>query len=95
MEYSAEVSMRSETEGGRSKLKLFDGYRPHIKIGDGELLGIVFHSVPSSVPANTTVEVKFRQSYPGAVDYSGIVVGVEFTIVEGARVVGGGLVTAT
>jgi translation elongation factor EF-Tu-like GTPase len=69
---------------------LFEGYRPHFRVADGEHLGISFEKVePPS--AMDTYRATVALVYPG-VDYRALVEGAEFEILEGARVVGSGRV---
>ena len=70
---------------------VFDGYRPHLRIGDGEYLGISFSDVGSSAPG-ASVRAKASLMYWPEVDYSGLVPGVHFLVMEGAHTVGQGTV---
>ena len=95
MNIQAEVVMLDESEGGRKPPKLFNGYRPHMVINPNELLGIIFTSVPDKVLSNQVVKVGLSPAYLGTVDYSAVIPGAKFQIVEGARVVGNGHIIST
>ena len=70
-------------------------YRPHFRVGSGEYLGVVFSGDESSRPIQpgicTDTEVAFI--YAPNVDYGDLVVGSQFEILEGARIVGVGVVS--
>ena len=68
-----------------------DGYRPHLRIGDGEYLGISFFDVDSTT-SGTSLRAKASLMYWPDIDYSGLVPGVHFSVMEGAHVVGQGTV---
>ncbi|MCA9233106.1 MAG: hypothetical protein KDA57_20840 [Planctomycetales bacterium] len=89
----ARVRMLGPERGGRSEPCLFIGYRPHLSVQEGEMLGVEFTSVPPNPTPDVQLDVRFRLPY--AVDYSSLAPGAEFKILEGARVVGFGTVVAT
>src|SRR5688572_28165350 len=74
----------------KMRRNLFEGYRPHFRVGDGEHLGISFEKVEPSSQLDT-YRAAVALVYPG-VDYRALVEGVEFEILEGMRVVGTGRV---
>ena len=91
----AEMTFLTEAEGGRRQPPLFTDpmlYRPHVVVGDGEYLGTIFLSAPQGVRAACPFVATFGLVYHPQVDYSALVPGVEFSIREGAHVVGRGRV---
>jgi translation elongation factor EF-Tu-like GTPase len=71
-------------------------YRPHFRVrnGNGEMLGVEFVDGPDEPVApggNTYATVRFV--YEPEVCYDELVIGAEFDILEGGRVVGVGRVT--
>lgn len=68
-----------------------DGYRPHLRIGEGDYLGVSFFDVGSVVPG-VSARAKASLMYWPDVDYSALVPGVHFQVMEGAHVVGHGAV---
>ncbi|MNK58165.1 hypothetical protein D3C87_772350 [compost metagenome] len=81
--------------GGRKVTYLTSMYRPHFRVQCGEYLGIAFSGDASSGPiypgACVPAEVMFL--YSPNVGYEDLVVGARFQIMEGARVVGIGVVS--
>ena len=80
-------------DGGRSNpVGLNDlGYRPHLRVGGGEYLGVEFvdgpeHPIKPGESAFATV----RFAYSPQVDYSALVQGAQFEVLEGGRTVGRG-----
>ena len=91
----AEVIFLTEAEGGRAQVPAFADpttYRPHVVVGDGEYFGTVVLSAPARVQANRPFIATFGLVYYPEVDYSALEPGVEFSVREGARVVGHGRV---
>lgn len=83
-------------DGGRRRPPLELGsqmYRPHLVVGDSEMMGVVFIEGPREVEADVAFEALVRCLYEG-VDYAPLVEGVEFTIREGGRAVGCGVILA-
>jgi hypothetical protein len=70
---------------------LFEGYRPHFRVGGGEYLGISFEKVEAQSGDPDTFLATVALVYSG-VDYGALVKGAQFEILEGARVVGTGRV---
>jgi translation elongation factor EF-Tu-like GTPase len=71
-------------------------YRPHFRVcdGDGEYLGVEFIDGPDDpvVPGGSTYAT-VRFIYEPEVCYDALVVGAQFEVMEGSRVVGTGQVT--
>jgi hypothetical protein len=66
-----------------------DGYRPHLRVGDGEYLGISFFDV-NRVSAGDCFHAKASLMYWPNVDYSCLKAGTKFQVVEGGLSVGQG-----
>ena len=85
----------TEAEGGRQRPPVFTQpmmYRPHVVVGEGEYLGTIFLLAPESVQPNCPFVATFGLVYHPQVNYSALVPGVEFSVREGARIVGRGRV---
>jgi hypothetical protein len=71
-------------------------YRPHFRVrgGHGEMLGVEFVDGPDEpVPAGGRTYATVRFLYEPEICYDELVVGAEFEILEGNRVIGTGRVT--
>lgn len=81
--------------GGRQVTYLTKAYRPHFRVRSGEYLGVAFSGDASCGPvepgACVPAEVDFV--YAPDVDYGDLVVGAQFQVLEGARIVGIGVVS--
>jgi translation elongation factor EF-Tu-like GTPase len=76
--------------GGRARpvAPLGGRYRPHVRVDSiAELLGVSFLAGPALIYPGDTVTVHMRCLYHPAIDYSDLDEGVQFSIVEGPRVV--------
>lgn len=76
----------------RMQRSLFDGYRPHLQVDEGEYLGVSFFDVSSDISPGDQHRVKAHLVYWPSVDYSPLKVGAEFKVREGANTVGVGVV---
>ncbi len=88
------------TEQGGRRTPIYLGedppgrYRPHFRVRDGEYLGIEFVDGPDDpVLPGTSTYATVRFLYEPNVCYDALVVGAEFDVLEGSRVVGIGRVT--
>jgi hypothetical protein len=82
--------------GGRAgSTYLNNRYRPHLRVGDGEYVGVAFCGGDSSEPIRTGVCVSAEVSFVYApnVDYAPLIAGSQFQVLEGKRIVGVGVVT--
>ena len=82
--------------GGRTMpAYLTQKYRPHFRVGSGEYLGVVFLGDESSAPIRpgTCMNAEVAFIYAPDVDYGDLLVGTQFQILEGARIVGIGVVS--
>lgn len=68
-------------------------YRPHLVVGDSDMMGVVFLEGPREVEADVSFEAVVQCLYE-AVDYTPLVEGAAFTIREGGRAVGDGIILA-
>lgn len=90
------VQFLPEAVGGRSApLSLVDSYRPHLRVGKGEHLGIAFCGGESSERIRLGVAISAQVSflYGPRVDYICLAVGSQFQVLEGDRIVGVGVVS--
>jgi translation elongation factor EF-Tu-like GTPase len=90
-----EMAFLTKAEGGREQPPVLTTptlYRPHLVVGEGEYLGVMFLSAPQSVQAQSSFTATLGLLYHPNVDYSPLVPGAEFTVREGPRVVGRGRV---
>src|SRR5687768_12819430 len=93
-----EMTFLTKAEGGREQPPVLTTptlYRPHLVVGEGEYLGVMFLSAPRSVQAQSSFTATLGLVYHPNVDYSPLVPGVEFTVREGPQVVGRGRVLKT
>jgi translation elongation factor EF-Tu-like GTPase len=81
--------------GGRSRpVVLGESYRPHFRVGEGELLGVAFVDGPDDpVAPGSGCFATVRFLYAPAVNYDALKLGAEFDVFEGSRKVGAGRVT--
>ena len=70
---------------------ILEGYRPHLRVGEGEYLGISFTDIAQATPGDT-FRAKASLMYWPDVDYSSLRAGVQFQVMEGAQTVGCGTV---
>jgi translation elongation factor EF-Tu-like GTPase len=91
-----EMVFLTTAEGGRKRPPVFTtptNYRPHIVVaGTTDYLGVIFEAAPEFVQAQVPFTATLGLLFYPKVDYPALVAGVEFTIREGARVVGTGRV---
>jgi hypothetical protein len=91
-----EVMFLPSEQGGRNLGPALNNqrYRPHLRVPpDPSMLGVEFVDGPEGpAPFGTIVPATVRLVYEPAVSYSALQTGCSIEIVEGARVVGLGLV---
>ena len=85
------VSLKTAAEGGRCR-PFCEGYCPHFVVDDGELLGVRLIHCPTLVAPGDERELEFELIYHARVDYSRLVAGATFKIVEGRNTIGTGVV---
>jgi len=73
-----------------AKIELRDGMRHIID----QYLGVAFWSGPDPIPISSPFMLTMRVMYPSHPAYDPIVPGADFTIREGAKIVGHGRVTS-
>lgn len=75
---------------GREVPELTGGwYRPHLRVAGGQYLGVSFVEGPG-VHRGETVLASAALAYEPGVDYSALVAGVSFEVLEGTNSVGFG-----
>lgn len=91
-----ELMFLTAAEGGREKPPVFTApttYRPHfVMAGSTEYLGVVFQTAPEFIEPQVPFVATVGLAYYPDIDYAGLMPGAEFTVREGARVVGQGRV---
>lgn len=90
-----EMAFLSKAEGGRERPPVLTTptmYRPHLVVGSGQHLGVIFLTAPEFVDPHQSFVATLGLVYYPDIDYSALVPGAEFTVREGARVVGQGRV---
>ena len=86
--------INAEAGGRSSATYIKEPYRPHLRVGDGEYLGIEFVEGPDEpIPPGIGVNAKVRFVYSPQVNYEILCVGVQFVVLEGNHIVGVGMVT--
>ena len=91
-----EMMFLTKAEGGRERPPVLTTpslYRPHLVVGSGDYLGVIFQTAPEFVQPQISFTATLGLVYYPKVDYAALVPGAEFTVREGARVVGRGRVT--
>lgn len=105
MVIEAQVTFLSQLDGGRRTIAIADGrYRPHVVVeepaggakeaGSEEYLGVGFEGDGRYLVPGSPHPVTLVPLFPDRVDYGALVEGVSFTIREGGRVVGHGVVVS-
>ncbi len=88
-----EVEFLHPSVGGREVTFVTTPYRPHFRVGLGEYLGIEFMEGPEPpVSPGVVVRWKVRFAYFPQVSYDDLAIGSQFQVLEGARIVGVGIV---
>lgn len=87
----ANIQMFTEENGGRHG-PFTEGYRPYLKIGDGDLMAVTVAKCSGLVAPGDEAEIEIEFDYPGAVDYSPLVENTCFVVCEGPRAVAKGCV---
>lgn len=94
-EIEVRVKFFSHEAGGRKRPPLLQGYRPHFVVPPREeMLGVEFAYGPSDYQPNEEVAARVICLYEPSVSYDTLIVGADFEIVEGPKVVGIGIVAA-
>ena len=87
-----QVQFAAAAVGGRDSAPICGPYRPHLRVRDGEYLGVEFVGERGAhVPAGVVTQAQVQFIYPG-VSYEPLKPGVQFTVLEGPLVVGVGAV---
>ena len=79
----ARIALATTEAGGRQgPINLRSGYQPHLRVRDGDLLGVEFHlGVERWLNPGESADVELKLLYD--VDYSALEPGVSFAILEG------------
>ena len=92
----AQVRLIPPEEGGRATgivaNEPVSSYAPHARVGAGGELPVLVVDGPAWMLPGEEAELVLELRYPGRVDYSALVEGEEFVLLEGARVVARGTV---
>jgi len=88
---NAAPEMKVEMNHRRFGGKVPVGYRPHLRVGNGEYLGIEVLRV-SEGPAKASAQVVVRLLYWPQVNYDALSAGASFDVLEGPNIVGHGRV---
>lgn len=87
----AEINLLETRAGGRERgIDASGGYRPHVRVDGGELLGVEVVGGDRWIEPGESAVVDLELLYD--VDYSLLQPGTTFSIVEGPRRVGTGVV---
>jgi hypothetical protein len=88
------IEFISPEAGGRTHPPYIkEPYRPHLRVGNGEYLGISFIEGPDEpISFGICVNAKVIFMYSPEVCYGALKVGVQFQVLEGAKIVGVGKV---
>jgi len=87
----ARITLLETVAGGRERgIDTSGGYRPHVRVDGGEMLGVEVVGEGRSIEPGESGVVDLELLYD--IDYSPSQPGVAFSIVEGARRVGTGVI---
>lgn len=90
-----QIDFKAYQDGGRATATdLCSGiYRPHLRVGQDDYLGVVLLNGPlGGVMPGTAANAEAVLVYQSSVDYSPLIPGVVFEVLEGAKIVGTGKV---
>jgi hypothetical protein len=80
----ARITLLATGAGGRkSGIDASQGYRPHVRVDDGEMLGVEVVGGDRSIAPGASAVVDLELLYD--IDYSSLSPGATFSIVEGLR----------
>jgi translation elongation factor EF-Tu-like GTPase len=87
----AEITL-FETQGGGRKQRISGrgGYKPHVRVNGDEMLGVELVGGRQEIEPGESAQLDLVLLYD--VDYSSLQPGAEFTILEGNRPVGTGVI---
>ena|SRR5256885_14463663 len=89
------VEFLPTTSGGRKAPAILNIgiYRPHLRVGNGEMLGVVFIAGPrTAVAPGSSANATVQFMYESTISYRDLAEGASFEILEGPFVVGRGRV---
>jgi hypothetical protein len=87
--HRATITIFSFDRGGRPAMPMGSGYSPDACLPGGrEYLPIVIHDVPVTATFNMAFEANIEFRYSDPLDYSAILSGLEFVLIEGTKRIG-------
>jgi hypothetical protein len=78
--------------GGRGCMPRGDGYAPYIKVANSIQFAVRIYDIPSNAQFGDHIEVIMELMYYPKLDYAHLQCGTTFTILEGPKVIGEGVV---
>jgi translation elongation factor EF-Tu-like GTPase len=88
----AQIQFKATSEGGRQH-PFYEGNCPHVVVeGSDEWLGVRVVHCPALVQPGDKRVLELELMYYPRLDYQGLVPGARFSMVEGAKVIGTGVV---
>ena len=91
----ARVLFYSPSRGGRPYVPIRDGYAPYIRAeGLSQDLPIRVNKMPLNGKYETRYDVELELSYHPTMDYSPLVEGTAFKLIEGPKTIGEGVITS-
>lgn len=94
LSFVVKINMNFSSESGR-RSAFSKGYMPHLRVVDTKedaYLGVRVIDCPAQVPPGAEVKITMEAMYLDRVDYSALVPGCHFDILEGRKAVGMGRV---
>jgi translation elongation factor EF-Tu-like GTPase len=91
----ARVEFYSSERGGRPFVPIRDGYAPYVRsAATTQDLPVRVNGMPINGKYEMPYDVEVELMYHPKIDYSALVEGTEFTLVEGTKTVGEGAITS-
>jgi len=92
----ADVLFFSSNQGGRFCVPVGDGYAPYLRIVSSEIVFPVrINGMPTVASKfEITYAVELELTYYPQIDYSSLIFGITFELVEGPKVIGNGKITS-
>ena len=89
------VQFFSVDHGGRPFVPIRNGYAPYIRSdANAQDLAVRINGMPINGKYETPYDVEIELTYHPRVDYSCLINGTKFTMIEGSKTVGEGTVTS-
>lgn len=91
----ARVKFNARDHGGRPFVPIRDGYAPYVRSAAiTQDLPVRVNGMPINGKYEMPYEVEVELMYHPKIDYSPLVEGTEFTLIEGTKTVGEGAITS-